>query len=65
MQARRITEREVAEVLEHRDTEYDSRHHSDRLVVLGRTRSGRRLKLVVTKSQPTLVVTAADRDEEE
>lgn len=65
MEARRITELEVLQALEHRETEYDSRHHADRLVVLGRTSSGRRLKIVITKSLPTLVVTAADRDEED
>lgn len=64
MEARRITQAEVSQALEHRETEYDSRHHADRLVVLGRTSSGRRLKIVTTKTLPTLVVTAADRDED-
>lgn len=65
MQSRRITELEVTQALDNPETEYDSRHHADRLVVLGRTDSGRRLKIVITRSQPALVVTAADRDEED
>lgn len=63
MAARSISEAEVLEVLGRPETSYDSQGRSDRVVVLGRTGAGRRLKVVVTRAEPTVVVTAADRDQ--
>jgi hypothetical protein len=65
MTARRIETREVYEALDQAETSYDSRYRSDRTVVLGRTVSGRRLKIVVTKQDPVTVITVADRDVQE
>jgi hypothetical protein len=46
------------------ETSYPSRDHPDRLVVLGRTIDGRRLKVITVETDDgLLVVTAADRDE--
>jgi hypothetical protein len=47
------------------ETSYDSRYRPDRRVVLGRTTGGRRLKIVITKDDPAMVITVADRDIEE
>jgi hypothetical protein len=65
MAGRRITAGEVAEALAARETSYPSRRKPDRLVVLGRTDSGRRLKIVVLVADEQFVVTVADRDEED
>ena len=47
MSGRGITALEVAEALADRETSYPSRRRPDRLVILGRTAAGRRLKIVV------------------
>jgi hypothetical protein len=60
MARRQITAEEVAQALERRETSYPGRPEG-RLVVLGRTSGGRRLKVVLAGD---VVVTAADRDEE-
>jgi hypothetical protein len=65
MQSRRIEIHEVNEALANAETAYDSRYRSDRRVVLGRTSAGRRLKVVLTKDDPAIVITVADRDVEE
>ena len=65
MEARRIVPREVNEALDNPETSYDSRYRQDRRVVLGRTAGGRRLKIVITKDDPGMVITVADRDIEE
>ncbi len=55
-----ITAAEVDEALASPETSYGGRPEG-RLVVLGRTRAGRRLKVVLAGD---VVVTVADRDEE-
>jgi hypothetical protein len=65
MESRRIAVRGVDEALANTETSYDSRYRPDRRVVLGRTSSGRRLKVVLTKDDPPAVITVADRDVEE
>ena len=60
MARRGITAEEVAEALENPQTSYPGRPEG-RLVVLGRTNDGRRLKVVLAGE---VVVTAADRDED-
>ena len=60
MAGRRITAEEVAEALENAQTSYPGRPEG-RLVVLGRTNDGRRLKVVLAGE---VVVTAADRNED-
>lgn len=64
MARRRITEDEVDEAAEFVETAYRSAEHSDRMVILGRTAAGRRLKLVLSLTDPPVVVTVAARDEE-
>jgi hypothetical protein len=59
MARRRITAEEVDEALANQETSYPGRP-ADRVVVLGRTHAGRRLKIVVVGD---VVVTAADRDD--
>jgi hypothetical protein len=59
MARRAITVQEVEEALANRETSYAGRP-ADRVVVLGRTSTGRRLKVVVAGN---VVVTAADRDD--
>lgn len=64
MARRRITESEVNQAVGFVETSYPSRDHPDRLVVLGRTIDGRRLKVITVETDDgLLVVTAADRDE--
>ncbi len=65
MEVRRIEAREVNEALGNPETSYDSRYRPDRRVVLGRTTGGRRLKIVIIKDDPAMVITVADRDIEE
>jgi len=60
MSRRRIATSEVVEALENRDTSYPGRPEG-RIVVLGRTAAGRRLKVVLAAE---MVVTVADRDDE-
>lgn len=64
MVERHISEAEVAEALAARETSYPSRRRSQRLVVLGRTAGGRRLKVVVLVADEEFVITVADRDQE-
>ena len=64
MAARRVTLEEVAEALEEPETTYPSPHRDDRLTVLGTTKTGRRLKIVVPRTEPHVIVTVADRDQE-
>lgn len=64
MAQRNITEAEIDEVLSKPDVSYSSETHADRTVVLGRTSTGRRLKVVVLTADAEHVVTVADRDEE-
>ena len=59
MARRSITAEEVDQALANPETSYAGRP-ADRVVVLGRTRAGRRLKVIVAED---VVVTAADRDE--
>jgi hypothetical protein len=64
MATRRISEEEIEQVFEARETTYQSGTHANRTVILGRTSDGRRLKIVVLTARPDYVVTVADRDEE-
>jgi hypothetical protein len=64
MAERSITGAEVAQALGDRETTYPSRRRPNRLVVLGRTAAGRRLKVVVEVGDERFVWTVADRDEE-
>jgi hypothetical protein len=64
MAGRRITAVEVAEALGNRETSYPSRRRPERLVVLGHTAAGRRLKIVIEAADERFVWTVADRDEE-
>ena len=64
MAGRRIAATEVAEALADRETSYPSRRRPDRLVILGRSSAGRRLKIVVEVADERYVWTVADRDEE-
>jgi len=64
MAGRRITAVEVAEALGDRETTYPSRRRPGRLVVLGCTWAGRRLKIVIEAADERFVWTVADRDEE-
>ena len=62
---RGITLAEIDEALTGRSTSYRSRQAPDKLVVLGATHSGRRLKIVVLVANPSFIVTVADRDSED
>jgi hypothetical protein len=55
-----------AEVLSNPQTTYRSSEPGkpDRIVILGATATGRRLKVVVDAADPQFVVTIADRGEE-
>lgn len=64
MAGREITSFEIAEALADRETTYPSRRRPDRLVILGRTAAGRRLKIVVEAADERFVWTVADRDKE-
>ena len=59
MDRRGITAEEVDQALANQETSYAG-CPADRVVVLGRTRAGRRLKVIVAGD---VVVTAAERDE--
>lgn len=60
MERRRISADEVSEAVANQETSYPGRPEG-RVVVLGRTVAGRRLKVVLAGD---VVVTVADRDEE-
>lgn len=66
MARRGIHEDELHEALLNMETTYRSDDDPARMVVLGRTNGGRRLKLVILPigADEALVVTVADRDEE-
>ena len=66
MKRRHISLMEVEEALASPETSYPSREYpDDRVVVLGSTSGGRRLKIVVLADDNEFVVTVADRDTEE
>lgn len=64
MRQRDITESEIEEALTHASDRYPSDDAPDRTVVLGTTRNGRRLKVVVSTEDEQYVITVADRDDE-
>ncbi len=64
MRRRVISAEEVSEAIDDRETTYASAQHPERLVVLGRTKRARRLKVVLVEDDPPFVVTVAGRDEE-
>jgi hypothetical protein len=66
MDQRNITRAEVVEALQQADITYPSEDYPDeRIVVLGRTLSGRRLKIVTEAHNREWVITVADREGEE
>lgn len=67
MTDRAISAKEVAEALANVQTSYPSSRpgRDDRTVILGRTTTGRRLKIVVVTATPDYIVTVADRDMED
>lgn len=65
MQRRSISRDEVAQVIALHDTMYPSAEDPSRTVLLGRTATERRLKVVVETANYEVVVTVADRDREE
>jgi Domain of unknown function (DUF4258) len=65
MAARHIAIEEVAEALEEPETTYLSPRRDDRLTILGVTKAGRRLKVVVPSADRRVIITVADRDQEE
>ena len=65
MRTRNITRDEIEEALTNPETTYRSEDYPDeRIVILGRTLAGRRLKVVVDADDTQHVWTACDRDEE-
>jgi hypothetical protein len=64
MERRAISAEEVVDALNAPETTYSSARQPERVVVLGRTRAARRLKVVVARDDPALVITVAGRDEE-
>lgn len=64
MHQRGISRSEIYEALRSPETTYPSANDPSRIVVLGTTAFGRRLKIVVERDDPTAVVTVAVRDEE-
>jgi LmbE family N-acetylglucosaminyl deacetylase len=64
MERRAISAEEVVDALNVPETTYSSARQPERVVVLGRTRAARRLKVVVARDDPALVITVAGRDEE-
>ena len=65
MHARGILEHDVGEALNNVETTYPSESHPDRTVILGRTITGRRLKIVVPTNEMDYLITVSDRDLEE
>jgi uncharacterized protein DUF4258 len=64
MAERTIAAHEVEEAVANPETTYTQRRpDGDRLVVLGITVAGRRLKVVLRAADPDFVITTADRDE--
>lgn len=65
MRARDITETEVEEALETPESTYAADEYPDeRVVILGSTKSGRPLKVVVEAQDHGYVITVADRSDE-
>lgn len=64
MERRAISTEEVVDALDAPETTYSSARQPERVVVLGSTRADRRLKVVVARDDPALVITVAGRDEE-
>jgi hypothetical protein len=64
MTIRSVTLLEIAEALNTPETTYLSPQHPDRLTILGRTLTGRRLKIVVPAAEPHVIITVADRGQE-
>jgi uncharacterized DUF497 family protein len=65
MARRRISQEEVEQVLANPETSYPSADYpEERLVILGSTDTGRRLKVVVPVDDNEMVITVADRDSE-
>ena len=62
--ARSITLEEVAQALDEPETTYSSPRREDRITLLGTTKAGRRLKIVVPAADPHVIITVADRDHE-
>jgi uncharacterized DUF497 family protein len=60
---RGITLEEAQEAVDGREIAYPSEEYPDeRVVILGRTSAGRRLKVVVSAADNDVVITVADRD---
>jgi hypothetical protein len=64
MAARSITLEEVARALDEPETTYPSSRRADRIILLGTTKAGRRLKIVVPAADTHVLITVADRDQE-
>ena len=64
MVGRSISIVEVGEALANPSTTYRSSLDASRVVVLGTTGAGRRLKVVVSADNQLFVITVADRDDE-
>ena len=62
MAERGITREEIVQALQSPDTTYTSKDDDTRLVILGKTASGRLLMIVVEKSDHEAIVTVAERD---
>ena len=65
MERRGVAVTEVQEAIDNAGTTYPSKEHPDRLVVLGSTTNGRRLKVVVRLQDRSYVITVADRNQED
>lgn len=65
MRRRNITRDEIVQALAAVETRYPSADDPGRVVTLGRTLDGRRLKIVTEADDMEAVVTVADRDREE
>lgn len=64
MKQRNISRDEVIEAIAERGTMYTSTDDDSRTVILGRTRAGRSLKVVVESDDHDYVITVADRADE-
>jgi uncharacterized DUF497 family protein len=66
MAERAISAHEVEEAVANPETTYtQSKPDDDRLIILGTTAMGRRLKVVLRAADPDFVITTADRDEDQ
>lgn len=65
MRQRDITEAEIEEALSNKTSQYPSDHYpDDRIVVCGKTRNGRRLKVIVESADPEYVISVMDQDDD-